>query len=118
MRNLIMMLLMTLCLSARCTSINTNIVCAQIKKHQIVPVKNCDISFEFNRCRCRCFDYNSWDRLDLASCPDFAGLEGNRAIDLDIKECEGISGFLLEDAATKIRPNIKALHVLKGNLCE
>ena len=118
MRNLIMMLLMTLCLSARCTSVNTNLVCAQIKKHEIAPVVNCDISFVHKRCRCRCFDYNAWERLDLKECKEFDGMTGNRSVDFTLETCDGMSGFDLDDAALKLRPNIKALHALKGNLCD
>lgn len=118
MGKLIMMLLMILCLSAKCTTVNTRIVCSQINRHQIVPVKSCDISFQFDRCRCRCFDFNSWERLDLSECKEFAPLTGNRSVDFPILECEGLSGFYLEDAAIKIRPQVKALHALKGNLCQ
>lgn len=119
MLRLIMMLLMTLCLSAKCTSVNTRIVCAQIASHQIVPVMSCDISFKYDRCRCRCFDFNSWEALELNKCPEFPGkIVSKAAIDYPIETCEGVVGFFLEDAALKIRPEIKALHAIKGNLCQ
>lgn len=106
MRNLIMTLLTLLCLSASsCGTLQTKIVCAQLERHEIKPVKACDISFKFNRCRCRDFDFNKWEAL---SAP----------VDLPLEACEGISGFYLTDAAVEIRPQIKALSNLKDNLCQ
>ena len=117
MLKITMMLLTILCLSA-CRTIETNLVCSQIAKHQIDPIKSCDISFKFNRCRCRCFDFNTWNQLNLNKCKEFAPEEGVRAINYELEACEGITGFTLDDAANELRPNIKALSNIRGNLCQ
>lgn len=110
-----MMLLTILCLSG-CRSVNTRLVCAQLETHKIKPVQACDVSFKFNRCRCRCFDFNSWEKLPWEKCG--VQEEGSNAIDYELEKCEGISGFYLDVAAVDIRPNIKAMHRLKENLCQ
>jgi hypothetical protein len=108
-------LLMILCLSG-CRSVNTQIICAQLETHKINPIKSCDVSFKFNRCRCRCFDFNTWERLDWKKCG--VEEEGSEPISYPIESCEGISGFFLDEAAVEIRPNIKAMSRLKDNLCQ
>lgn len=89
-----------------CQSVNTKLVCAQLKKHEIKPHQLCDISFKFNRCRCREFDFNTWKELaDPVNYP--------------VEHCEGIAGFYIDpDIAEDIRPQVRALSNLKGNLCD
>jgi hypothetical protein len=103
MRTIMIALLMIF--SASCQTVSQKLVCSQLRKHEIPTVKMCDISFKFNRCRCRDFDLNSWNPT-------------GKAENLPIEACEGVVGFYLEEAAVKIRPNVKALHRLKGNLCQ
>lgn len=136
----ITMLLMMFSLNA-CRSFETKVVCEQIEQYKIEPIKACDISFQFNRCRCRCFDFNKWQALDAKMCPDFnnkvikqivrftddAGVitaknistkeERFQAVDFPIEHCEGLSGYNIKDAATKVRPNVKALNEVKEQLC-
>jgi hypothetical protein len=100
---LITILLLTTFL-ASCRSVQTQMVCNELRNQQIKPVEMCDISFKFNRCRCRMFDINSWNAL-------------SEAVDHPLNYCDGIAGFRLEDIATEIRPKIKAMYRLKGNLC-
>ncbi len=99
----ITLLSMILCLSA-CQSFERRAICKQISAHQIKPHQACDVSFKHNRCRCREFDFNNWKALGPST-------------DYDILHCEGISGFYLDDIANDIRPNVKALANIKGNLC-
>lgn len=87
-----------------CRSFERQLICGQIQEHQIKPHELCDISFQFNRCRCREFDFNTWEAL---SEPE------NRPLEY----CEGIAGFHVKDIATDIRPNVKALDEIKNNLC-
>ncbi len=102
-----------------CRSVETKLVCAQIARHQIKPVQLCDVSFKYNRCRCRCFNFNSWDALPADKCSEFNGLiSAGNAVDFPIEHCEGVAGFFLEDAALNVRPNIKALDKIKNNLCQ
>lgn len=103
MKRITILLLMSSLTS--CRSFERQVICQQIAEHQIKPVQLCDISFQFNRCRCRNFDFNSWTALD-------------KPVDHPLEYCEGIAGFPLETIASDIRPNVKALYTLKGNLCE
>jgi hypothetical protein len=98
-----MMLLMTFFLSG-CRSVERRITCAQIKNHQVPQNMFCDVSFKFNRCRCRQFDMNEWEAV-------------GDPIDYPIEECEGIAGYFLEDIARDVRPNVKALANLRRNMC-
>jgi hypothetical protein len=102
MRLIIILLSMTFFHS--CQSVQTGMVCSELKKQQIKPVEMCDISFTFNRCRCRMFDMNKWAAL-------------TKPVDHDIGYCDGIAGFRLNDEAIEIRPKIKAMYRLKENLC-
>lgn len=45
-------------------------------------------------------------------------VEGLLELDFPLKQCEGVAGFYIEDIAIEIRPKIKAMYRLKGNLCE
>lgn len=80
-------------------------ICAELKKQEIKAIEMCDVSFQFERCRCRLFDLNAWEALSEAD---------NRPIEY----CEGIAGFKLEDIAVEVRPKIKAMYRLKENLCQ
>lgn len=134
MLKLIILLLMTFCLSG-CRTFETKLVCGQIAKHQIKPLPMCDVSFQFARCRCRCFDYNSWDAINLKTCERFKDevptlvkevreINGEKIIkevevvDFNIGYCEGVAGFFVSDAALHVKPQIKALHTIYGNLCQ
>lgn len=71
------------------------------KSPVIRDVEMCDISFSFNRCRCRMVDLNT---LKSKSEP----------INYDLEYCEGFAGFRLEDIAEEIVPKVKA----KVRICE
>jgi len=140
-------LLSTIFFLNSCRSFERQVICKEIDLYQIKPVPMCDISFQFNRCRCRCFDYNKWETLpDLKHCKNFEELvvkksgflnnlivkttrvvkidengnvkESYQAKDFPIEYCEGIAGPFLSDIATNVRPNIKALHEVKNKLCK
>ena len=130
MLKLTMMLLTILWVSA-CRSPNTQIVCSQLETHKIKNIKSCDISFRFNRCRCRCFNMNAWKEQPLKDCKEFSGVvpeevrkfkkktgEVYEAVNYPADHCEGISGFYLDTIATEVRPNVKALNQIKENLCQ
>lgn len=71
---------------------------------QIKPRLMCDISFQFNRCRCRCYDLEKLKETE----PEKCGIDSeNKKWNEEIEFCEGISGFYLEDIATHIIPKIK-----------
>lgn len=88
-----------------CRSIDRRMICKQLDEYAYSPVTLCDISFKFNRCRCRTMDINSWNAM-------------SDAIDLPIEACDGIAGYKMEDIANDIRPKTKAMFRLKGNLCQ
>ena len=125
--NLSMILLLTISLS----SCRTAIVCSQINSAQIKPLKLCDASFQFNRCRCRCFDMNKWQTLPLNQC----GMELNHneegvnkilgvteqlsdTVNYPLEACDGFVGFNADDMANEIRPKIKKLDAIKGDYCK
>jgi len=65
-------LLLTIFLVSGCNSFQTKVICKQIKDYEIKPLPLCDVSFQFNRCRCRCFDYNKWTTYsDIKTCKNF-----------------------------------------------
>ena len=100
------MLLMIFSVAISCRSLDRQIICGQIKKHEIKPHQLCDISFSKNRCRCREFDFNKWKEL-------------SEPTNYPLSYCEGIAGFFIDpDIALDIRPQVRALNNLKGNLCE
>lgn len=105
LKSMMMPLMMFLAVGASsCGSIQRKIICNDIREHEIKPHQMCDISFSKNRCRCREFDFNSWTEL-------------SEPVNYPIEQCEGIGGFFLEDIALDVRPQIRALHTIKGNLC-
>jgi len=116
-------------LSACQTTYEQRLICKQIVQHQIPPTRLCDISFKYDRCRCRCFDYNSWDALSLNQCPTLDKNIGAvklitenknkvEVIDFELEYCDGIGGSFNTDQVTNVRPNVKALYRIKENLCQ
>ena len=101
MKMLITTLLMIFSLSA-CRSFEQQIICKEIDSYQIKPTPLCDISFQFNRCRCRClYLKNDLQTVDPKKC----GLDWAENVkDFPIEHCEGIAGFFVEDIAKHIRP--------------
>jgi hypothetical protein len=69
---------------------------------KVKPHLSCDISFQFNRCRCRCLDLKS----DLNTVdPKLCGQNWKTDVkDFPLESCDGIAGFYLEDIAKNIRP--------------
>ena len=66
---LIIILLLTIFSLSSCRSFERQVICKEIDSYKIKPSPMCDISFKFNRCRCRCFDYNKWETLsDIKQC--------------------------------------------------
>ena len=105
MRTITILLLTIFCLSfSGCGTVERRIVCKQIDSHQIPDVEYCDISFSKNRCRCRMFDMNEWEPV-------------GDPVNHPIEYCERIAGPRLDDIATNVRPQVKALAQLKRNMC-
>lgn len=68
---------------------------------QIRPQVACDISFQFDRCRCRCLDIVKIKSLD----PSLCDLNwDSKTKDFDIETCEGITGFYIDDIIKYIKP--------------
>lgn len=94
------------------TSCRTKLVCSEVRRATIDYLPLCDISFKFNRCRCRCFNLNNYSTVKPALCgEDF--IEGN----YELEYCEGIAGFYVEDWATEVKPNVKRLIRIRGDYC-
>lgn len=73
---------------------------------KIKPRLSCDVSFQFNRCRCRCLDIENLKEVDPKLCSlDWDSSPKN----FPLNQCEGIAGFYLEDIATHIRPEAREL---------
>jgi hypothetical protein len=115
-----------------CNTIERKLLCQQIKDYTIKPIPMCDVSFQFARCRCRCFDYNNWEALPLNKCERFQEERPSlisemdqetkkrnqvEVVDFNIGYCDGIGGFFAADAAQEVRPNIKALADVKKDYC-
>lgn len=84
------------------------------------PLPAGDISFQFERCRARCLDPNTWQALELKECleafPD--AKEGEFSRNYPLVKCEGLAGFFIDDIATEIRPKVKALNSIKKDYCD
>lgn len=124
MRMLMIVLpMMFLILGASSCSTTQKIVCREVRDNEIKPLPLCDISFQFNRCRCRCFKFSTWESLPLNECKDLEGVEEagypvtNGAVNFPLKYCENLSGFSLDDMANEVRPKIKGLNNLKNDYC-
>lgn len=81
------------------------------------PLASCDISLQFNRCRCRCLNPNTWESLNLKDCKEYEELAG-LAVNLPIIECDGLVGFFVDDIATEIKPKVNALNGIKRDYCD
>ena len=120
-----------------CGSATRKIVCAQIADNEMKPLASGEISFQFNRCRARCLDPNTWEAMPLKSCsrdfPECSECEVEIAEKPDRKcepycedlarnyppvKCEGLAGFFVEDIATEIRPKMGALNNIKRDYCD
>jgi len=85
-------------------------VCWKVK-----PRVACDVSFQFDRCRCRCLDIQNIATTDPKAC----GLDWEEPVrDFPIMQCEGITGFYIEDIAKHIKPEAKeTLQCAKDKNC-
>lgn len=74
----------------------------------------CDISFQFNRCRCGCYDLNKLKAVKPQKC----NIEREEWVwDEEIEYCEGVSGFFPEAIAIDIIPKIKEIKRYIKNKC-
>lgn len=126
---LIMIMLLMMGGISGCNTVQIKMMCDQIKAMEIEPIIAYDISFKFERCRVRCFNFNTWKSLPAKSCPtmpagpviivvDSSTQERSEAVNMPLNYCEGMRGFNRNDMITKIRPNIKRLNNIKVNFCD
>lgn len=112
-----------------CGSVARKLVCDQVRSLEVKPLVMKDASFQFNRCRWRCFNFNTWDALPVKSCPEMpqdlpifylvnkkTG-DKSEAVNMPLETCEGVAGFDVKDMANYIRPNIKGLAQVKKDYC-
>ncbi len=97
-------------------SCKTKIICSQVKSATIKPIVLCDLSMQFNRCRCRCFNANRWAEVEDRACK-WRYPEPFKKGDYPIDYCEGIAGFYLEDIAQEVKPKVKKLSRIKTDYC-
>tara|TARA_R110002020_G_scaffold50233_5_gene142143 strand:- start:766 stop:1071 length:306 start_codon:yes stop_codon:yes gene_type:complete len=95
-----------------CTSVNTNLVCSQLRKSDIKAMPWYDVSFKKNRCRVRCFDIDSYKRVSDGMCGD-----DFRSGNYPLEKCEGVGGYKDKSWAREAKPKIKKRRNLFGNLC-
>lgn len=133
MCKIIMMLLIPLLISSKCSRVDVKLTCAQIRSAKIDSLPICDLSFEKNRCRCRCFNLTDYKTVKNSACnrkfknedyiPDYFEYDPDKKLykfisgDYDVYSCEGISGFQITDWPTEVRPKVRKLKNLYGNLC-
>lgn len=98
-------------------SCKTRIICSQIKSNTIKPIALCDLSLQFNRCRCRCFNPNTWSEVNDNLC-SWKYEEPFKKGDYPIDYCEGIAGFFIEDIAREVKPKVKNLNRIKSDYCD
>lgn len=67
----------------------------------IEPRALADISFKFNRCRLRCYDFNKLETIADDNCG-----ENFESGDYPLEACEGVIGAYVDDFATELRPKI------------
>lgn len=110
---IMIMLLMVLLSSCK---VNQKIVCSQIRSAKIKAMPICDISFEKNRCRCRCFNLTEYkiEKDDMCNWSDGSDFKSGN---YNIQTCEGIAGFFVEKWSSEVGPKFKKLNNLYGNLC-
>ena len=72
----------------------------------IKPKILCDISFQFDRCRCRCFDLMKLKTTDPMQCKI---VSERKSWNLPLIECDEISGFNSKVIAKKILPKLKKI---------
>lgn len=114
---IMIMLLMPLLISAKCSRVDIKLTCAQIRSSKLKAMPLCDISFQENRCRCRCFSFSTYETVEDDNClwPDESQFfSGN----YELETCEGISGFFVTEWAREVGPKVKKLNNLYGNICE
>lgn len=76
------------------------------KGPKIKPQIMCDISFQFERCRCRCYDLMNIKTTSPKRC----GVESHEENwNLPILACDEISGFYIENLAKKIIPKARKI---------
>jgi hypothetical protein len=97
-------------------SCKTKIICPQVRANFIKPIPLCDISMQFNRCRCRCFSPSNWSEADDKLC-SWRYPEPFRKGDYPIDYCEGMAGFFLEDIALEVKPKVKNLARINSDYC-
>jgi len=81
----------------------------------VKPQVSCDVSFQFDRCRCRCLDLQNLETIHQKNC-DLDWPEPVR--DFPLLQCEGIAGFYLDDITKKIKPQAKETKDCYEDKCE
>lgn len=110
MKNSIILLLMIFLTAASCKQ--AKVVCKQIRKTDIKALPLCDISFQFNRCTCSCYDLETNTNVNDKYCG-----EGFESKAYPLETCEGLAGFFVEDWAKEVIPKIKKLNTIKKDYC-
>lgn len=134
------MMLMTIFLAVSCASckkFTVKIICKEIRSAELIALPFYDVSFKYNRCRGRCFDFNQWAIRPLNDCKDLSDdlnkgfgtftadvettLDGEKivteGVDYPLNRCEGVGGFTAKDLATEVGPKIKKLNNIKDQFC-
>ena len=110
------------------TTILLTILCVNCKGPQVKHQVNFDISFKFNRCAVRCFDFmqikttdahicNLWPKKIPDDFPEYYTIdnyEGKEYLkfipgNYNISNCDKITGFKLEAYSKNIKPQAKRL---------
>ena len=108
----IMMVLMTFLISC---CVNQKTICEQIKKERFTPAPYCQINFEYNKCQCRCYDYNEHKSLAWRECN--IDIDGKAPTYHEIGFCHELVGHFPE-AIADIKAKSKRLNNLWINLCK
>jgi len=106
-----LMILLMIFITSSC-KISRKLVCKQIENSRMKPMIHRDLSIKFQRCRIRCFNFNTMKTIKDKHCgDDFRS--GNYGMEM----CHGLAGFLNDDWAIELKPKVKKLNNLHYNLC-
>lgn len=106
-------MLMILVLMTACNSLERKLICKDVQRQEINSMPFYDVSFQFNRCRVRCFNLTDYTIVDDSECgPSF--VSGN----YPLSACEGVQGFITEEWAAEVRPKLKNLRSVYLDECQ
>lgn len=93
----------------------TSLICTEITRNMIKPIIVREISVKYNRCRHKCVDIHTFKSYPLKHC----GIDSMEyAMNTDLLECDGTSGFSNADYLTEVKPKLLRFTDMKRDYCK